>query len=53
MKIKDIFIHYENIQVWDENDNYYFIKPKELIPLLEKAEIIIEKKKTRTWLHFK
>jgi hypothetical protein len=50
MDIKNVWIEYESIVVQDNEGNYYYFDPRNLIDLLNKTCFTVEKKKTRTWI---
>jgi hypothetical protein len=50
-KIESVNIYYENLYIKTTDGKYYFMKPSDLLFILNEFVFEAEKKKTRTWLH--
>jgi len=50
-QIEGVNIFYENLIVHASNGKRYFLKPSELVGIMNEFIFEAEKKKTRTWLH--
>jgi len=50
-KIESVDIYYENLYIKTSDGKYYFMKPSEVLVMMNEFIFEAEMKKTRAWLH--